>query len=479
MGTARASAGGADAGAAAPTGGPPAASMTKLALTSLAGTSIEWFDFYLYGVASALVLPALYFPKTLPPQVALMASFSTFAVGFFARPVGAALFGHYGDRAGRKAALVAALVLMGGATTLIGCLPSFATLGALAPVLLVVLRFLQGLAIGGQGGGAMLLALENAPVARRGFYGSFAQAGAPAGVVAANLAFLLANALTSPADFLGWGWRVPFLLSVGLLGLALYVHRRVDETAAFRELAVAREAERPAVAAGTAGPTAAAPTARSPLLEVIATDWRRILLAAGAYLAVQVSFYISITFVVAYGAGADGLGLSKGTMLTAVLIASGVTAPALLLFGALSDRYGRRRIFVGGSVLMAAWAFAYFPLIDTRSPLLITLACCGSQLINGMMYGPQAALFGELFRTRVRYSGASLGYQLGAAVGGALAPLIATAIRAAYHSTFGISVYIAVACAITFASVLLLGPPATAAAAGPGRRARSPPAAAG
>jgi MFS family permease len=419
------------------------ASMTKLALTGLAGTSIEWFDFYLYGLAAALVFPALYFPKTLSPYLALIASFSTFAVGFFARPVGAALFGHFGDRAGRKAALVAALVLMGSATALIGCLPSYAVLGPLAPALLVVLRFLQGLAIGGQWGGAMLLVVESAPAHRRGFYGSFAQAGAPAGVVAANLAFLLASALTSPADFLVWGWRVPFVLSIGVVGLALYVQHRVDETPAFRQFQAARNATRPAAA-------------RSPILEALMANPRQILLAAGAYLAVQVSFYISITFVVAYGSSAQGLALPKTTMLTCVLIASAVTAPSLLFFGALSDRYGRRRIYLTGSVLMALWAFAFFPLIDTRSPVLITLAICISQAINGMMYGPQAALFGELFKTRVRYSGASLGYHLGSAVGGALAPLVATAIQTSSHGTFGISIYIAAACAMTFASVALL-----------------------
>jgi MFS family permease len=428
-------------------------SMMRLALTGLAGTSIEWFDFYLYGVAAALVFPKLYFPSTLSPALALSASFSTFAVGFFARPIGAALFGQLGDRAGRKAALVAALVLMGSATTLIGCLPPYATLGPLAPVLLVCLRFLQGLAIGGQWGGAMLLIVESAPAHRRGFYGSFAQVGAPAGVVAANLAFLVASVTTSPAGFLAWGWRVPFLLSVALIGFAVYVQRRVEETPAFRELKAARDARLLSAAAEPA----AAPPARSPLSEAIATEWRTILLAAGAYLAVQVSFYVSITFVVAYGADPDGLGLSKDAMLTAVLIASGVTAPALVLFGALSDRYGRRRIYVAGAVLMALWAFAFFPLIDTRSLPLITLAVCVTQTINGMMYGPQAALFGELFRTRVRYSGASLGYQLGAAIGGALAPLVANTIRVAFHSTFGISLYIAAACAVTVLSVVLLG----------------------
>ena len=412
--------------------------MRRLALIGLAGTSVEWFDFYVYGVASALVFPALFFPASLPPLVGLMASFSTFAVGFFARPFGAALFGHLGDRTGRRAALVAALVLMGGATTLIGCLPPYATLGVLAPVLLVLLRFLQGLAIGGQWGGAMLIIVERAPAGRRGFYGSFAQAGAPAGAVAANLAFLIAVALSTPETFLGWGWRVPFLLGLACLGLAFYIRSSVDETPVFRELE-------------------ATPRRGSPVLEALASSPRQIILAAGAYLAVQVAFYISSTFVVGYGSSPGGLALPRATMLTAVLIASGVTAPCLIWFGALSDRHGRRRIYMWGSALLAVWAFAYFPLIDTRSPVLITVAMCVAQFLTTMMYGPQAALLGELFRTRVRYSGASLGYQLGAVLGGALAPFIATAILAAFHGTFGISVYIAAACAITLVSVALLG----------------------
>ena len=215
--------------------------MAKLALTSLAGASIEWFDFYLYGSASALVFPTLYFPKTMPAMVALLASFSTFAVGFFARPVGAVLFGHFGDRAGRKAALAAALVLMGTSTALVGCLPSYAAIGVAAPTLLVLLRFMQGLAIGGQWGGAMLLVVESAPPGRRGFYGSFAQVGAPAGVVLANLAFLVAGATMSHDSFLSWGWRIPFVLSLGLVGLAWYVHVRVEETAAFRQMKADRD----------------------------------------------------------------------------------------------------------------------------------------------------------------------------------------------------------------------------------------------
>ena len=427
--------------------------MARLAVTGLAGTTIEWFDFYLYGVASALVFPALYFPPALPRTIAQLASFTTFAVGFFARPVGAAVFGHIGDRMGRKAALVAALVLMGGATTLIGCLPTYAVLGPIAPALLVALRFLQGLAIGGQWGGAMLLIVENAPTGRKGFYGSFAQAGAPVGVVAANLAFLVASALTSPSGFLAWGWRIPFMLSLALIAFAYYLQRQVDETPAFRQLQTLHHAR---VLAAASQRDAAPARPGSPLVEALRTSPRRILLAAGAFLAVQVSFYVSITFVVAYGASPEWLGLPRSTMLTAVLIASGASAPSLLLFGALSDRLGRRRVYMAGAALMVLWAFAFFPLIDSRSPVLITAALCVSQLINSMMYGPQAALFGELFRTRVRYSSASLGYQLGSAFGGALAPLIATTILAAYHATLGISVYIACASLISLVCIALL-----------------------
>jgi MFS family permease len=417
--------------------------MARLAATSLLGASIEWFDFYLYGAAAALVFPALYFPKSLPAGVAVLASFSTFAVGFFARPVGAVLFGHFGDRAGRKAALAAALVLMGVSTALVGLLPSYAAIGVAAPIMLVVLRFTQGLAIGGQWGGAMLLVVESAPPAQRGFYGSFAQVGAPAGVVLANLAFLIVAALTSHEDFLAWGWRVPFVLSIGLVGLAWYVHVSVEETVAFRRLSAARSA---------------APPRRSPIIEAFASHPRQILLAAGAFVAVQVSFYIAITFVMAYGTNAEiGLGLPQSTLLTSILIASGIMAPMLLWFGRLSDRWGRRRVFMTGAVLVGLWSFAFFPLIDTRSPLWITVAIAGSLMFNALMYGPQAALFGELFSTRVRYSGASLGYQIGSACGGGLAPLVAMSILQRTHSTFGVALYMAGACAVTILSVSLLG----------------------
>ncbi len=417
-------------------------SMTRLAATSLVGASIEWFDFYLYGVAAAIVFPALYFPKDMPAFVSVLASLSTYAVGFVARPFGAAVFGHVGDRWGRKSALTVALVVMGLATALIGLLPGYAALGVAAPTLLVLLRCVQGLAIGGQWGGAMLLVVESAPPERRGFYGSFAQVGAPAGVVLANLAFIIIDRYTDHDSFLSIGWRIPFLLSAGLVGLAWYIHTRIEETAEFR-----------AVEAKLAGAPAV-----SPIRDALLNHPKRVLLAAGAFLAVQVSFYIAIQFVVVWGSNPDfGLGMPKSTLLTAVMCSSAVMAPSLLWCGTLSDRFGRRRVYLTGAALTAVWAFVMFPLVETRQPFLIFVAVATSTVINGLMYGPQAALFGELFPTSVRYSGASLGYQIGAAFGGGFAPLIATWLLQATHGTFWISVYIALASLATILSILAIG----------------------
>jgi MFS family permease len=441
----------------------PDRSMARLACTGLAGTSVEWYDFFLYGTAAALVFPTVFFPKTLPPTVALIASFSTFAVGFVARPIGALVFGHFGDRAGRKTALVAALMLMGAATTLIGLLPSYRVAGILAPVLLIVLRFAQGLAIGGQWGGAVLLIIESSPAGKRGFYSSFAQAGVQVGVLLANAAFLLVGASGPNDAFLSWVWRIPFVASLALVGLGLVVQFRIEETAAFRALQL--EAPDSQVHRGNqrqgnhelrSARQRPLGHRRSPVLEALHLYPRVILLAAGAFVGTNTVFYILITFVIAYGSSAAGLGLPRSMMLSAVLISSVVTIPALIVFGALSDRYGRRHIFMAGAALEGIWAFVLFPLIETRSFVFITIGVVIGQLLNAMMYGPQAALFAELFTTRVRYSGASLGYQLGSVFGGALAPIIATTLLARYHSSVGISVYVAVACAVSLVSVSLL-----------------------
>jgi len=394
-------------------------SIRRIALTALAGTSIEWYDFFLYGTAAALIFPTTFFPAYMPPAVALLASFSTFAVGFVARPVGGIIFGHFGDRIGRKKTLVFALMIMGAATTLIGCLPTYASIGATAPVLLIV--------------------TESAPPGRRGFYGSFAQVGAPAGVILANLAFLIVSTNVSQEAFMAWGWRLPFIFSVALIGLALFVQLRLEDTVAFLKLQRAHL------------------SARSPVLDALRTHPREIALAAGAFLAVQVPFYILIAFVIAYGTNAAGPNVSRSTMLAAVLVGAVAMVPALLIAAAWSDRHGRRGIYMAGAVLLAAWSFAIFPLLDTGSFLWICVSIAVGQALVAMMYGPQAAFVAEMFSTSVRYSGASMGYQFGAILGGGFAPIIATALLAKFHHTVGISIYMAIACGITLVSVWRLG----------------------
>ncbi|MGB1755627.1 MAG: MFS transporter [Pseudomonadales bacterium] len=266
-------------------------SMRKVALTSLSGTSIEWYDFFLYGTAAAVIFPTAFFPEDLPTMVVLIASFSTFAVGFIARPLGGVIFGHYGDRVGRKKTLVVALMLMGVATTLIGLLPTYATIGVFAPLMLVLLRFVQGLAIGGQWGGAMLLVTENAPVEKRGWYGAYAQAGAPVGVILANLAFLGVSAGLTEEEFMDWGWRLPFIASFVLIIISMYVQLKLEDTPAFKALAESK----------TENPDQAAGLKKSPVVEVVRRYPKRIVLAAGAFLSIQVTFYILIAFIVAYG----------------------------------------------------------------------------------------------------------------------------------------------------------------------------------
>ncbi|HXR19021.1 MAG TPA: MFS transporter [Steroidobacteraceae bacterium] len=426
----------------------------KFALMGLSGASIEWYDFFLYATAAALVFPTIFFPATLSPLIALIASFSTFAVGFVARPVGALVFGHMGDRVGRKTAFAVALIMMGAATTLIGLLPSYRTAGFFAPLALVLLRVTQGLAVGGQWGGATLLATENAPNSRRGLYGGIAQAGVPVGVVLANLALLAANGAMSPEAFVAYGWRIPFLLSVALVGLGLFIHVRIEDTAAFRQLQQLKPSPVDP-SAGDARLQASACTTtsmraqRSPIFEALRRYPRLILVAAGAYVSATLSFYILITYVVAYGTSVAGLQLARSTMLTAVLIANVARVPVDILAGSLSDHYGRRRIFMTGVALTGVWAFILFPLIETRSLLWITVAICVGSCLVSLMYGPLAAMFTELFSTRVRYSAVSLAFQTGAIVGGGLAPIIATGLYARYHSNIWISVYIASACVMS------------------------------
>ena len=416
--------------------------MRRVAMTSLAGTSIEWYDFFLYGTAAAVIFPKAFFPQDLPTMVLLIISFSTLAVGFLARPLGGIVFGHFGDRIGRKRTLVVALMMMGVATTLIGLLPTYSSIGIAAPLMLVALRFVQGFAIGGQWGGAMLLVTESAPADQRGWYGAYAQAGAPIGVILANLAFIGVSSSMSDEAFMDWGWRLPFIASIVLIGISMYIQLKIEDTEAFRSLSDAQ----------TESDTAQQVVERSPVIVAIRKYPKRIMLAAGAFLSVQVTFYILIAFVIAYGMNSPSVELSRDTMLTAVLIAAAFMVPTQFYFSGLSDRIGRKSVYRWGAILTGAWGFALFPLIDTGSPILICVAITMGLLFLGMQYGPQAAYFTELFSTEVRYSGASLGYQIGAIVGGALAPTIAVLLWNNF-GIFYVSVYILIAALMTLWSL--------------------------
>ena len=416
--------------------------MQKVAFTALAGTSIEWYDFFLYGAAAALIFPTAFFGEA-TPSTALILSLLTFAAGFIARPIGGIIFGHYGDRVGRKKTLVIALILMGVSSTLIGLLPTYAMIGVTAPILLTSLRFAQGLAIGGQWGGAMLLVTESAPSDKRGYYGAFAQAGAPVGVILANLAFIITSSLVSEESFYSWGWRIPFLASAILIGISMYIQLNLEDTKAFKELQAMREDHE--------GNNEV--VQRSPILEAIKKYPKRIALAAGAFLSIQVTFYILIAFLLAYGVSSAEI--SRDDMLAAVLIASAIMVPCQFIFSSYSDRHGRKGIFMAGAMLTGLWAFAIFPLVDTGNFWLIVLAITMGLIFVGMMYGPQAAFFTELFSTEVRYSGATLGYQFGAILGGAFAPTIAAFLWNNY-GIFWVSVYIAFASLLTLFSVMAL-----------------------
>ena len=416
--------------------------MQKVALTALAGTSIEWYDFFLYGAAAALIFPTAFFGEATPSN-ALILSLLTFAAGFIARPIGGIIFGHYGDKVGRKKTLVMALILMGVSSTLIGLLPTYAMIGITAPILLTSLRFAQGLAIGGQWGGAMLLVTESAPSTQRGYYGAFAQAGAPVGVILANLAFIITSTLVSEESFYAWGWRIPFLASAILIGISMYIQLNLEDTDAFQELQASKQDDDDHKES----------IERSPILEAIRKYPNRIALAAGAFLSIQVTFYILIAFLLAYGVtSAD---MSRDDMLAAVLIASAIMVPLQFIFSSFSDRHGRKGIFMTGAILTGLWAFAIFPLVDTGNFWLIVVAITIGLIFVAMMYGPQAAFFTELFTTEVRYSGATLGYQFGAILGGAFAPTIAAFLWNNYGIVW-VSVYISFASLLTLFSVMAL-----------------------
>jgi MHS family shikimate/dehydroshikimate transporter-like MFS transporter len=409
-----------------------AGSIRTVALASLIGTTIEWYDFFLYGTAAALVFNRLYFP-TFDPLAGTLAAFGTYAVGFVARPIGGVVIGHYGDRIGRKSMLILTLIIMGVATFGIGLLPTYAQIGPWAPVALVVLRLAQGFGVGGEWGGAVLMAVEHAPPGARGFYGSWPQIGVPAGLLLSTAVFARFARLPEE-QFLSWGWRVPFLLSILLVGVGLIIRVRVLETPAFTRVKAART------------------EARRPIVEVLRTHPKEVLLAMGLRFAENGAFYIYTVFVLVYGT--QKAGIHRQTVLNGILIAAACALVAIPVCGALSDRVGRRPVYLFGACVTGLFAYPLFWLLDTGSTPLVWLALVVALVFaHSPMYGPQAAFLCELFGTRVRYSGASLGSQLASVIAGGLSPFIATALLP--YGRGALASYIIAMAVVTIVAVLV------------------------
>jgi metabolite-proton symporter len=409
--------------------------MIRAVVASAAGTTIEWYDFFLYGVAAALVFPQKFFPGS-DPFVGTLLAFSTYFVGFVARPFGAAFFGHYGDRMGRKAALIATLVLMGGATIGIGLTPDYESIGIWGAVLLTFFRILQGIGVGGEWGGAVLMAGEWTDPKRRGFTTSFAQFGAPAGMVLANGALSIVSFATTEEAFLEWGWRVPFLVSIVLVFVGLYIRNGVLETPVFATLKEEGRVE------------------RTPLKQVMRHHWREVVLTALLRTGQQTPFYIFTTYVLTYAT--QQLGMERGLVLSFVMVQAILSCIAIPFFGHLSDKIGRRRITAIGCLLMMVFPFIYFGMLDTRITWLVFIAIALGLPSQDLQYGPQAAFISERFPGSLRYSGASLGYQLASITAGGPAPLIALYLYRTYQTSMAVAAYVAFTGLVSLICVWLL-----------------------
>jgi metabolite-proton symporter len=407
----------------------------RVATASFIGTAIEWYDYFIYGMAAAIAFGPLFFP-TVSPAAGTLASFATYSVGFAARPIGGIVMGHFGDRVGRKSMLVISLLTMGLATVGIGLLPTYATIGVWAPVLLVTLRFIQGLGVGGEWGGAVLMAVEHAPDRKKAFYGSFPQMGVPGGLIVANLVFLGLTTNLSSDAFLSWGWRVPFLASAVMVIAGLVIRLTVSESPDFEAVKQTRSEQ------------------RMPVLVVLRESWREVSLSAGAFIGINAVGYIFMAYLLAYTTA--GLGLNRNLILTFTLIASFVWLVVIPWASAYSDRNGKRGVLMVGSVGLVGCAVILFPLVDTAESPLILLALLVTAVFMGLVYGPIAALFSGLFKAEVRYSGASLGYQVGAILGGGLAPTVATALYDNWKSTTPITVYLTAVTLISLGCVWVL-----------------------
>ncbi|MFI7166979.1 MFS transporter [Rhodococcus erythropolis] len=405
--------------------------MRSIIAAALSASTLEWYDFYIYGTAAALVFNKVFFPGV-SPALGTLAAFATFGVGFLFRPLGGIIFGHFGDTLGRKKLLVLAMLMMGIATFLIGLLPTYATIGVAAPIMLVVLRAVQGLAVGGQYGGAMLLVTENAPPGKRGFYGSFAHIGPSLAVILSNVVFLAVVGVMDTEALEKWGWRIPFLLSAIVIAAGLYIQLKIEATAEFQAMQKKRLAE----ADGT-------PVRKpSPIITAFKTHPKELLQAGGMILVIQVYYYILIVFTISYATSHD---IERTTALMTVLASSVVTVVSIPYFAAMSDRVGRKRVLLIAGVATTLTASPFVLLLQTGNVALLLVAVLIPGLTLGALYGPMAAFYYEIFSAEVRYSGASIGYQLGAVVGGGFAPLIATALLESTGTILSVGLYVTVA----------------------------------
>jgi metabolite-proton symporter len=406
-----------------------------VAIAGGVGTTIEWYDFFIYGTAAAVVFGPQFFPQV-SDLAGRLASFATFAIGFIARPLGGIAMGHYGDRLGRKSMLVWSLMLMGFATLGIGLLPNYERIGVWAPVLLVIFRFVQGFALGGEWGGAVLMSVEHAPGGRRGFFGSFVALGLPTGIILSNLVFLVISGTVAPGEFAAWAWRIPFLASAALVAVGLWVRLGLSESPVFAEVLRTQSAR------------------RMPIVDVLRNDWRAVLIAAGSYVGISATGYIVIVYFVSYATRELALPLS--TTLTMLLSGAVLFAASIVVFAHWSDRIGRLQIMRWGCGSLVLWSLIFFPLADTKSVPLVALALGGVFLVQGAYIGPQPAVFSELFPAAIRYSGASLSLTIGTILGGALAPMIATSLHSAAGNSRLVTAYIAAMSLLSFISTLAL-----------------------
>jgi MFS family permease len=409
-------------------------SRRNIFVASFIGTSIEWYDYYIFGTAAALVFGQLFYPS-FSPAAGTLAAFATFAVGFIARPLGAAVIGHFGDRLGRKSMLVLTLVLTGTATFLIGVLPTFESIGIAAPILLVLLRLAQGFGVGGEWGGAVLIATEHAPPTKRAVYGSFAQFGVPVGVLTSNLAFLAVSPL-SDEDFMSWGWRLPFLASIVLVVVGILVRRRLQDAPEFERLKKERT------------------VSKVPVAELVRSEPLKLVLASLAAIAPPAIGYSVIVYMLTYGT--QVVGYARPLLLTLILLSTVVWIATIVVSALLADRYGAKPIYVIGTITAVVWPLPMFALVDTGNAGLAFIAFCVAAIVQGLIVGAQGRLFTEIFDVRVRYSGASIAYQIGGMIGGAVTPIAATWLFATYGSSTAVAAYLTAVCLLSLLSILAL-----------------------